>query len=175
MKHLGKEVQRQFGKQRWRVFNSRKNLFQCSGKCHGQWYRKFPWSLSHSWQIKHLLCHWVFLYLWYPVAPRELLLLTQEVAEQCQHQDQPRDQRCCSAAPGWEHHAAAQLCPLHGLPSGSCSESLDLSPGKWEGNSITKKKKSVTHCKKVKEKSNGPVTGVAWCLHRLDCQVLTQF
>ena len=54
-----------------------------------------------------VLCHSVFWSLGYPVALRELLLPTRDVAEQCQHRDQP----CCSAVLGGGHRCQAASRP----------------------------------------------------------------
>lgn len=106
---------------------------------------------SRSHKIKKVLGHSVLLSLGYPVALRELLLPTGAVAERCQRRDQPAARLCR------EEGTAARLPPL---PAAAGAEHMDLSPVKWEGNHI-RKKKSVTRCKKRKEKSNGPATGVA--------------
>lgn len=93
----------------------RKNLFQCSGKCHGQYYGKLPWSLCHSQKIKYFVtlfsCAWGTLLPWGGW----------DVAE-CWH----RDWSCWPAALGREHH-----CQAASSPSGSCSECIcPLSSGK---------------------------------------------
>lgn len=124
-KHLGKEVQRQLRKRRWRFLIEEKSL-STFRKMSGTVILKIPLIFVSQSENK-VLCHFVFLYLGYPVALRELLLPTRDVW----HRHQPHGS------------AAGRRAPLPGcFPAGSWSEWMDLSPVKWEGNRIRKKELS---------------------------------
>lgn len=151
VKHLGKEVQRQLGKQRWRLFIAGKISFSVQQNVMEN-------NIEYSLDLCLTVRKWSFSTLFFlvPGVP------------------------CCPEGAVWQNNIgtgaspAAQLrwrrAPLQAvslprLPSGSCSESVDLSPVKWEGNHT--REKEFCHALQKEERN------IKWACH-WDSLVLTQ-
>lgn len=144
----GKKQQQNIWERKYKAWKAEMKVFYSRKKKSLPVFRKMSWTvilkipLTFSSRSENkVLCHSVFLYLRYPVALRELLFPTRDVAEQFRCRDQP----CCSAVPGGGH--GCQAAP----PPCAAGRQLGRVPGFVScevGRKSSQKKRSLLHIAK---------------------------